>query len=357
MICCAMNRGTVPAADMEEKALMKAAQILAPEKTQVTTVPMPTPGPEDVLIEVRAAGVCGTDLHIFHGEYEATYPIVPGHEFSGRVAAVGEGVARYQVSDRVTADPNIPCNRCPACQRNEPNQCHHLAAIGVTRDGSFAQYVLAPEGNVFPIGDLSFAAAALVEPLACVVWGLKRVDVQPGDSVLIMGAGPMGCLMLQAVRHAGAAKVVVTDVASWRLERAADLGATEAVLADDHLECHLKALAPLGYDIVADATGIPAVLEQGMAYVRPRGKVWVFGVCPPTVRATFVPYDVFRKDLSIIGSFAVNRTFQESIALIAGGAVQVEPLISHRLPLDDFARGLELAERDPQRMKVQFEIA
>lgn len=336
---------------------MEAAQIEAPEKVRVVEAEKPVPGADDVLIEVAAAGICGTDLHIFHGEYEATYPLIPGHEFSGRVVAVGDNVQRFRPGDRVTADPNIPCNRCSACQRNEPNQCETLAAIGVTRNGAFAQYVTAPESNVFSIGDLTFAQAALIEPLACVVWGLKRVQVQPGDSVLIFGAGPMGCLLLQALSHCGAAQVVITDSVPWRLDLAATLGATETVLADSHQERRLKALAPAGYDIVVDATGIPKVLEQCFNYTRRRGKVWVFGVCPFGAPATFIPYDVFRKDLTIIGSFAVNRTFQESIALIKGGAVQVEPLISHRLPLSQFAEGMTLAERDPKRMKVQFTLA
>jgi D-arabinitol dehydrogenase (NADP+) len=336
---------------------MQAAQIEAPEKARVVEAEKPSPGPGEVLIEVASAGICGPDLHIFHGEYEATYPIIPGHEFSGTVAAVGESVERYRPGDRVTADPNIPCNRCPYCQRNEPNQCENLGAIGVTRAGAFARYVVAPEGNVFSIGDMSFSAAALVEPLACVVWGLKRVQTQPGDSVVIFGAGPMGCLLLQALNRSGAAKVVVTDVVPWRLEQAAMLGAAETVLADDQQEKRLKAIAPQGYDIVADATGNIRVLEGSIEYARPRGKIWVFGVTPRGARASFVPYDVFRKDLSIIGSFAVNRTFQESIALIQSGAVQVEPLISHRLPLAQFAEGLELAERDPKRMKVQFALS
>jgi D-arabinitol dehydrogenase (NADP+) len=336
---------------------MQAAQIEAPEKARVIEADQPSPGPGEVLIEVASAGICGTDLHIFHGEYEATYPIIPGHEFSGLVAAVGEGVQRYRPGDRVTADPNIPCNRCPYCQRNEPNQCQNLAAIGVTRSGAFARYVVAPEGNVFPIGDMPFTAAALVEPLACVVWGLKRVQVQPGDSAVIFGAGPMGCLLLQALNRSGAARVVVTDVVPWRLEQAAKLGAAETVRADDQQEKRLKALAPMGYDLVVDATGIIGVLEGSIEFARPRGKVWVFGVTPRGARASFVPYDVFRKDLSIIGSFAVNRTFQEAIALIQSGAVRVEPLISHRLPLAQFSEGLELAERDPKRMKVQFALS
>ncbi len=336
---------------------MRAAQIEAPEKARVVDVAQPTPAPDEVLIQVAAAGICGTDLHIFHGEYEANYPLIPGHEFSGTVVSVGAAVERYRPGDRVTADPNIPCNRCPACQRNEPNQCHYLKAIGVTKDGGFANYVVAPESNVFPIGDMPFASAALVEPLACVVWGLKRVQVQPGDSALIFGAGPMGCLMLQAVKSAGAARVIVSDVVPWRLEQAARLGATETVLADDKQGKWLKALAPEGYDVVADVTGIPRVLEQCFGYVRPRGKVWVFGVTPRGASASFIPYDVFRKDITIVGSFAVNRTFQEAIALMQSGVVKADPIISHRLPLDRFVEGIELAERDPKRMKVQFALS
>src|SRR5579859_854303 len=248
---------------------MFAAQIKTPGQASVIEAPEPKPGPDDVLIAVAAAGICGTDLHIFHGEYEATYPLIPGHEFSGTVVAVGENVQRYTIGDRVTADPNIPCNRCSACQRNEPNQCEKLAAIGVTRNGGFAQYVIAPEGNVFPIGELPFSQAALIEPLACVVWGLKRVQVQAGDSVLIFGAGPMGCLLLQAVRQSGATKVVITDSVPWRLEQAAQLGATETVLADSQQERHLKALTPKGFNLVVDATGIPKVLELAVGYARP----------------------------------------------------------------------------------------
>lgn len=166
----------------------------------------------------------------------------------------------------------------------------------------------------------------------------------------------MGCLLLQAIKHSGATTVAITDSVPWRLEQAAALGATETVLADSNQERRLKAIAPADYNVVVDATGIPKVLEQTFRYVRARGKVWVFGVAPRGTTATFIPYDVFRKDLTIIGSFAVNHTFQESIALIQSGAVRVEPLISHRLPLSQFTEGIELAERDPKRMKVQFSI-
>src|SRR5258708_10412357 len=272
---------------------MFAAQIEAPGRAHVIETNKPTPGENDVLIEVAVAGICGTDLHIFHGEYEAVYAIITGQELSGPIVACGEHITRFKGGDRVPADRNIPCNRCTACQRNEPNQCETLAAIGVTRDGGFARYVVAPESNVFAIGDLSFAAAALVEPLACVVWGLKRVQVQPGDTALIFGAGPMGCLTLQALRSVGASSVVVTDTVPWRLEQVIKLGATETVLADSNQAQRLKALAPQGYDIVADITGIPKVLEQTFGYARARGKVGVFAFCPADAPPPFLPYAFF----------------------------------------------------------------
>ncbi|MCC7354457.1 MAG: zinc-dependent alcohol dehydrogenase family protein [Anaerolineae bacterium] len=333
---------------------MKAARITAPLRTEVVDVADPVPGPGEAIIQVEVAGICGTDIHILQGEYQATYPLIPGHEFAGTVAAVGEGVTRFHVGDRVTADPNIACGRCPTCQRNEPNQCLTPQAVGVTRPGAFARYVSMPEGNVFSIGALPYNQAAFIEPLACVVWGLLRVPIVPGDSALIFGAGPMGCLLAQAIRHAGAAKVVVTDVAEWRLRRVAELGATAVVVADAQQEARLRSLASLGYDVVVDATGIPQVVEGIFRYARPRGRVWLFGVCPREATASFSPYQVFRKDLTIYGSYALCRTFPQSIALLESGAVQVESLISHQLPLSRFAEGLDLAQRAPDRMKVQL---
>ena len=335
---------------------MKAAQFTQPGEAVVMSAPEPTPAADDVLIRVRAAGICGTDLHIYNGEYFATYPLIPGHEFSGEVAAVGANVTNFKVGDRVTADPNIPCNRCDYCQRNQPNQCRNLQAIGVTRSGGFAEYVVAPEGNVFHIGDMPYSAAALIEPLACVVWGLKQVEVQPGDSARGFGAGPMGCLVMQGLRSAGAARVVVSDVVPWRLELAERLGASATVAADARQASRLGQIAPDGFDIVVDATGIPAVLEGAFAYAKPRGKVWVFGVTPVGTMVKLPAFEVFRRDLKVIGSFALNRTFPQSIALIESGAVQVEPLISHQLGLDEFARGIDLAQHDPNRLKVHFRM-
>lgn len=334
---------------------MIAVQILSPHKTRVTELQEPTLKSDDVLIETKRAGICGTDLHIWDGSYAlANYPVVPGHEFAGVVAAVGGKVKNCKVGDRVTADPNLPCNTCDFCKRGQYNQCLNLQAIGVTRDGAFARYVTAPESVVYGIGNMPFAQAALIEPLACVAWGMKQVKTQPGDNVLIFGAGPMGSLMMQAVKSAGAASVVMVDKEDWRLELAKNLGATQTINAAELNPKTFKGIAPHGFDIVADATGVINVIEQTFSYVRPGGKIWIFGVANSDAFAKFSPYDVFRRDIKIIGSFACNKTFPESITMIQSGAVKVEPLISHQLGLEQFEEGLHLAAKSPTRMKVQF---
>ncbi len=334
---------------------MLAAQILSPHKTKVTDLAEPTLKANDILIEIKRAGICGTDLHIWDGSYAlATYPVVPGHEFAGVVAAIGEGVANFKIGDRVTADPNLPCNTCEFCARGQFNQCLTLGAVGVTRDGGFAKYVAVPESAVYSIGDMSFASAALIEPLACVAWGMKQVQIQPGDNVLIFGAGPMGSLMMQAVKSAGAASVTMVDKEEWRLELSKQLGATQIINANELSPTTFKDFAPHGFHVVADATGVPKVIEQTFSYVRPGGKIWIFGVANSDAFAKVSPYDIFRRDLKIIGSFALNKTFPESIAMIQSGAVKVDPLISHELGLEEFEEGLELAAKSPTRMKVQF---
>ena len=336
---------------------MIAAQISSPKEAEVLETDLPGLKPDEVLIEVKRAGICGTDLHIWHGSYGlASYPLTPGHEFSGVVAGAGDAVKTFQVGDRVTADPNLPCYHCVFCQQRQFNQCLNLEVVGVTRPGAFSGYVAVPQSAVYAIGDLSFADAALIEPLACVVWGLQQVQVQPGDRVLIFGAGPMGILMMQAVLRSGAAAVVMVDKEGWRLELAQTLGATQTVLADELTPQTFNDLVPHGFDIVADATGVPKVIEGTFSHVKPGGKVWVFGVAATGRAASFMPYDVFRYDLKIIGSFALNKTFHEAIALIQGGAVRLDSLVSHALPLGEFREGLELAERDPERMKVQFSL-
>lgn len=334
---------------------MQALVIESPGRAVSREMPIPAAGPGEVLIRVGAAGLCGTDLHIYRGEYMATYPIVPGHEFSGTISALGEGVTDLAVGQRVAADPNIFCHRCAFCRREMHNQCLNLRAIGVNTHGAFAEYVVAPREVVYAIGDLPFEQAAFAEPLACVVYALQRARPRPGDNVLLIGAGPMGCLLVQMLAHSGAAQVVVVDQSAARLERAQTLGATHTRTSGPGQDAALAALAPGGYDFVIDATGVPAVVEGAFDYLAPRGTMFLFGVCPKDSAVRIDPYRVFRYDWRVIGSFALSYTFQEAIRLLQQGVVRVEPLISHRLSLADAPRALDELQRDPARMKIQIQ--
>lgn len=332
-----------------------AGRILARGATDIVSQTRPAPAAGEVLIGVKRAGICGTDVHIFEGSYGlAAYPLVPGHELAGTVLEVGDGVRHVQVGDRVAVDPNVPCLACDECRRNAFNHCRNMEIVGVNRAGGFATYLTVQGRAVWSIGDLSFAAGALLEPLACVMWGLGRAKVGPGHSAIVFGAGPMGCLLLQAVRFAGASTVVAVDREPYRLAMAAELGATQVVDAAD--QATLARLAERGFDLVVDATGVPAVLEAGMGYARPNGVVWAFGVAPAAATVRVAPFELFRKDLTLFGSFALNRTFDQATRLAATPGFELEALVSHTVPLAEFARGFDIAMHEPRRMKVHYEI-
>lgn len=331
---------------------MLAARIDSPGYARTLQVDPLEPGPNEVTVAVRRAGICGTDIHILHGEFGGVYPIVPGHEFSGVVDAVGPGVTTVKVGDRVTADPNLACGECANCRREAWNHCERWEAVGVTLPGAFAERVTVPASSVYPIGDLSFEAAALAEPLACVVWGMRRVAVRDDDRVLMFGAGPMGCLMLQALLAEGVRDILVVEPNASRLETAGALGAHRTV-AD---LAHLPPADTASFSLVVDVVGRPELLEAGLPFLRPRGRLWAFGVCAQGDLARISPYEIFRRDLSVVGSFALCRTIPESLALLQNGAVDVERIVSHVLPLSDFTEGLRLAQEAPDRMKIQFEV-
>jgi 2-desacetyl-2-hydroxyethyl bacteriochlorophyllide A dehydrogenase len=316
---------------------MRAVVFTEPEKMVVTTVPDPVCGPEDVIIKVAAAGICGTDVHIIHNEYCSQFPVIAGHEFCGVIVEAGKKVTDVKVGQRVAVDPNLYCGHCDFCRNQENNQCLNLQAVGVDRPGAFAEYVVAPQQACYLLPDnMTDSQGAFVEPVCCVVYALTRFHLRPGDPVLIFGAGPMGLLLTQALRHSGASKVVVVEKQAERMALARQLGATETVVAGPDQTAHLKDIAPYGFSAVIDATGVPAVIEQAFAYLKPRGQFLQFGVAPNGTTINLKPYDVFKKDWSIIGSFAGCYTFAPAIAWIANGVIDVRPLVSHVVPLAEF---------------------
>jgi D-arabinitol dehydrogenase (NADP+) len=336
------------------KKLMKAIVFENVRKPVVKEVPMPTGGPRDVLIRMERAGICGTDVHIYEGEYFSKFPLIPGHEFSGVVHSLGDEVTTVAVGDRVTADPNIGCGKCYFCKINQQNQCENLGAVGVTRDGAFAEYVAVPEAKVFQIGDLSFQDAAMIEPTACVVWGLQQVPIPIGAEVLIFGAGPIGIMLLQLIKHGGASRVIMVEKRANRIALAQSLGADLIVPADGKEAQALKNVSANGFDVVIDATGIPKIVEGLINFVRNCGILFFFGVCPIDAKIQISPYEIFHRDLKIYGSFALRNTFTPAIRLIQNQVVQVAPLLSHTFPFERFEEALKVM-RSGDSMKVQLQ--
>ncbi|HVO38332.1 MAG TPA: zinc-dependent alcohol dehydrogenase family protein [Spirochaetia bacterium] len=316
---------------------MKAAIVQTPGTVVVKDVPVPTVGPGDVLIEVKASGICGTDIHIFRGEYLGSYPVTPGHEFSGIVSKVGAAVTRFKPGDHVAVEPNIACDNCPACLSNRQNFCVNWNGVGVTLPGGMAQYAMAPERAVFNIGTLPFASGAFVEPLSCVLHGVQRTGFTLADRVLVIGAGPIGILLLTSILLEGASSVVSVDKNAARRKLAESSGAGETAAS-------LEGLPADSFDVVVDATGVPALMEKTLSLVRPGGRVLLFGVPPSASRISLEAFMIFRKGLTILSSYTSVRNSLQAVRLLETGRIDVSPLVSHQLPLADFARGISLIE-------------
>jgi 2-desacetyl-2-hydroxyethyl bacteriochlorophyllide A dehydrogenase len=321
---------------------MKAVVFPAPHKMAIEETPDPRCAADEVIVRVAQAGICGTDLHLYRGEYPASFPLIAGHEFAGEIVDVGKDVRHLRRGYRVSVDPNLYCGECHFCRRQQANHCLNWQAVGITRPGAFAEFTAAPARACYALPDsLTDAEAAFIEPLSCVIHALNRLRVWPGDDVLIFGAGPMGLLLVQALRRSGGSQVAVVEKQDHRRDLALQMGATAALAPDPDELQRLRELAPFGFGIVIDATGAPEVIEQAIGHLAPRGQYLQFGVAPQGATVQWSPYDVFRRDWTIIGSFALCYTFEPAIAWLANRVVEVQPLISHTLPLADFASGFQ----------------
>lgn len=314
---------------------MRAAVYRGPGQIRVEARDVPRPGPTDILVEVKACGLCGTDVHILDGQYPATPGIALGHEYAGVVVEIGSDVAGLRSGDAVSVDPNIACGRCPACRRGDVHLCDSLQALGVTRDGGFAELCRLPatQAHGLPAG-LAMEHWALVEPLSCCLHGLDLAGIRPGDRVVILGAGPIGLMMVQLARGAGAALVLVADPVPGKREMALTLGADEAVDPQGQsLGDVLRQRAPDGADVVLECVGLPATAAQALELPRRGGTVVWFGVSPPGATIPVEPYAVYRRELTIRAAFVNPHTFARAVTLLAQGRVKAAPLISHRFGL------------------------
>jgi len=319
---------------------MKAAVLYAAGDLRLEERKRPQPGRGEVLIRVRACGVCGTDAALYRGEYPANTPVIIGHEFAGEVAEAGEGAGGFEPGDRVTVDPNVVCHACAYCRCGNEHLCERLSSMGVQKDGADAEYCVIPATNVYRIPEtLSYEEAAFCEPLACAIHGVDLAGVRLGDTVLILGAGGMGNLIAQCAAAAGAATIVVSEPIALRREMALANGATHGIdPARREVERQIKDIRPLGADVVFEAAGNPGAQALCPSLVRRGGKIVWFGVGPKGKRIEVDPFLINENELSILGSFDNPFATSRAIGMLAGGRVRVGNLISHRFALEDYPR-------------------
>jgi 2-desacetyl-2-hydroxyethyl bacteriochlorophyllide A dehydrogenase len=330
---------------------MKAAVFHGIGDVRVTEAPQPLPGPDQVAIRVHACGICGTDRHIYHGEFSTRPPVIIGHEYAGVVTAIGEGVKRLCPGDRVAIDPNMSCGQCAPCRRGQVHMCRHLRALGVDTDGGFAEYSVAPEAQCYLLPQsVSLLEGAMTEPLACCVHGMDLAGVRSGDTVAIIGGGAIGQIMAQLARLQGAGLVVVSDPAEARRRMALELGAD--IVIDPASEDPLcpGGLLEDGAHVVIEAVGTASTNAQAFDWAARAGTVLWFGVTPPGQTVTVHPNLVFEKELTIRGARINPHTHVRAIALLGSGRLTVAPLITLQAPLDELP-GL-LAARSGDHIKT-----
>ncbi len=321
---------------------MQAAVFRAAGQIEIGEVPRPQPGSDEALIRVAYCGICGSDLEAYQtGMYEPG--IIIGHELSGTIEAVGTAVTGWSGGDRVVVNDAIPCGECAPCREGRLDACESLTLIGITHNGGFAEYTTISARGLHRVPDaVSLRQAALVEPLAVALHGLTKSRLKPGDHALVMGAGPIGLMVLQCARLAGARTVAVTEIDPARAACAALLGAARVL--DPRRENVGLALADLtdhrGPDVIYVCTGAPEALEAAVSLARKGGQIFILGVCVQPVPADFM--SVAMSELCIEGSFAGRSGFPASIDFIAQGRVKVDPLISEEIALDQLlTRGFD----------------
>ncbi|KAF4768719.1 hypothetical protein HAV15_002139 [Penicillium sp. str.  len=327
-------------------------------RNKIVEVPVPEIRENDVLIKVKACGVCGTDLHIHEGEFiakaslpttsthRALFPLIPGHETVGVVAAIGPKVKDFGIGERVVADNSELCGTCFYCRRGDELFCEHFEAHGVTMNGGFAEYCAYPAGRVFKIKSLSDIDATLLEPASCAAHGLDKIAPKMGSSVLIFGAGPTGLVLAQMLRQNGGCNVVVVAPGGLKMDLAQKLGA-----GDKYIELSreapqaqfdaLKAENPYGFDIVVEATGSQKILEDSINYVRRGGKLVVYGVYSSEVRVSWSPAKIFGDEITILGSFSETYKFPAAVDYLDSGKVKVDGIVNKVYKIEQWEGCLE----------------
>jgi D-arabinitol dehydrogenase (NADP+) len=337
---------------------MKAVLYDAARSYSVREVPTPEAGPGEVRIKVDQVGVCGTDLHIHEGDFNAAFPLIPGHEVVGVVDQLGEGVTRFRIGEQVTVNPNVYCGSCQYCLSGRLILCENGKGLGVNIPGFFAEYATADQTLVFSVEGLPRDTAVFTEPAACAMHGVETLNMRPGSSALVFGAGPTGLLLAQLIASGGASSVTVAAPTQFKLDAAAALGIDRTVrIGRGDPAANIALLREAspdgdGYDVVVEATGSTAVGNICVPLTRNGGTVLVYGVTRADEIVTFHPFDVFRREITIKGSFAEMTSFAAAIAALRNRRARTDGIITHRFPLEEFGKALDTLRNDPEAHKV-----
>lgn len=315
---------------------MKAAVITGKGQIAIESFPDPTPASREIIIEIAAVGICGTDLHILEGEFAPTLPIIPGHEMSGTVVAIGKDVTEIKNGDLVAIDPSLHCGECFYCRRARGNLCENWNALGVSYPGGAAELLKTPVKNVHKLPEgVDLFDAALIEPLSCALRGFDVLPRIPGSHYLIYGSGTMGLMMVELAKRNGAASVSIVDINAAKLETAKILGIDHATTNADTLN------QPRGWDVVIDCTGAAKAIQEGLSRVMPGGFFLQFGVANEKAKVEIEPFWIYNKEITIAGSMAVLHSFDRAVDLFAAGVLNPKVMISDRFALTDYEKALD----------------
>ncbi|MBN1344483.1 MAG: alcohol dehydrogenase catalytic domain-containing protein [Phycisphaerae bacterium] len=332
---------------------MKAAIFTGPGRITLDEKPVPDPGPGQALVRLSGCGVCGTDVHIFHGDLTEgiTPPVVLGHEIAGLVERVGPGVDNVRVGDNVAVDPLIACGRCEDCHAGRPNLCRRPTTVGYAVDGGFAQYACVPATHLYKLKpSVPPKGGILVETLACVLHGYDRLGFQAGCSAMILGAGTVGLLWNQLLGRSPRTLLIQSEPVAFRRKLAGELGADVVIdPGGEDVAARVGELAPDGIDYIVDASGNPDALAQAIPLVKRHGTFMIFGVCPKQAKISINPHDIYQAEAKIIASKMPPLTLGRSVELIEAGLIDYERIVTTTLSLESLPEAVGLFEQARDR--------
>lgn len=341
---------------------MIAAVLYGAGDLRVEEVPKPHAGPGEVLLRVERCGICGTDLHIMRGDFPApNLPLIIGHEFAGTIEAVGAGVTHVGPGVKATADINIACGVCYFCRRGNKLFCPQVRQLGVHDPGGMAEYVVAPAANVYPLPKaMPLEHAAYIEPLACTVHGQDRIGIRTGETIAVIGGGPMGLAHTALAKMRGAAHVLVSEPDAGRRERATRLGADVTIdpSAGEAVERVLELTEGRGADVVIEAVGSVRTYEDAFRMVRRGGRLLAYGAAPQDASISVKPFEIYAKELTVVGSYAgTYETWPAAIELISSGRFDPGLIVDSVRPLSEVGDAIAGLAGDKSVVKVHVQVA